>query len=98
MIFALALAGIANVDLLGWAVTTSVWTDIGKALGPVSKAYASLGGVGALLATYVALLVVLSAAAVALKATSSTSRSLSPRCSGSPMPAGSSAATPISPR
>ena len=66
-IFVLALAGIANVDLLGWAVTTSVWTDVGKALGTVSKSYASLGGLGALFATYVALLVVLSAAAVALK-------------------------------
>jgi uncharacterized membrane protein YadS len=66
-IFILALAGIANVDLLGWAVTTSVWTDLGKALGPVSKSYAALGGVGALLSTYVALLVLLSAVAVALK-------------------------------
>ena len=66
-IFVLALAGIANVDLLGWAVTTSVWNDIGKALGTVSKSYASLGGIGALFATYVALLVVLSGAAVALK-------------------------------
>src|SRR5260370_38072792 len=67
LIFALALAGIANVDLLGWAVTTSVWTDIGKALGPVSKAYASLGGAGSLLATYVALLVILSVTVFALK-------------------------------
>jgi len=66
-IFVLALAGIANVDLLGWVVTTSVWNDVGKALGPVSKSYASLGGFGALVATYVALLVLLSAAAVALK-------------------------------
>jgi uncharacterized membrane protein YadS len=66
-IFVLALAGIANVDLLGWVVTTSVWNDIGKALGTVSKSYASLGGFGALFATYLALLVVLSAAAVALK-------------------------------
>jgi uncharacterized membrane protein YadS len=66
-IFVLALAGIANVDLLGWVVTTSVWNEIGKALGTVSKSYASLGGFGALVATYVALLVVLSAAAVALK-------------------------------
>src|SRR6478609_4323677 len=65
-IFILALAGIANVDLLGWVVTTSVWNDAGKALGTVSKSYASLGGFGALVATYVALLVVLSAA-VALK-------------------------------
>ena len=66
-IFVLALAGIANIDLLGWVVTTSVWNDAGKALGTVSKSYASLGGFGALVATYVALLVVLSAAAVALK-------------------------------
>jgi uncharacterized membrane protein YadS len=66
-IFVLALAGIANVDLLGWVVTTSVWSDAGKALGTVSKSYASLGGFGALVATYVGLLVVLSAAAVALK-------------------------------
>jgi len=66
-IFVLALAGIANVDLLGWAVTTAVWTDIGKALGTVSKSYASLGGIGALVATYGALLAVLSGAAVALK-------------------------------
>src|SRR6516225_522790 len=65
-IFVLALAGIANVDLLGWVVTTSVWNDIGKALGTVSKSYASLGGFGALFATYAALTVVLSAAAAAL--------------------------------
>src|SRR5262245_63520270 len=66
-IFVLALAGIANVDLLGWVVTTSVWSDFSKALGTVSKSYASLGGVGGLVATYAALLVVLGAAAVALK-------------------------------
>ena len=66
-IFVLSLAAIVNIDLLGWVVTTSVWTDVGKALGTVSKSYASLGGFGALVATYVALLVVLSAAAVALK-------------------------------
>src|SRR6185312_7419668 len=66
-IFIVALAGIANVDLLGWVVTTSVWADLGKALGPVSKSYGALGGIGALVATYVALLVVLSAAAAALR-------------------------------
>src|SRR5262247_3680164 len=66
-IFVLSLAAIVNVDLLGWVVTTAVWVDVGKALGTVSKSYASLGGFGALVATYVALLVVLSAAAVALK-------------------------------
>src|SRR5437660_393102 len=67
-IFVLALAALANVDLIGWAVTTSVWSNLGEALGTASKSYAPLGGAGALVATYVALLAVLSAAAVALKA------------------------------
>lgn len=66
-IFVLALASAAGPDLLGWAITTAVWTDPGKALAPVSKAYASLGGAGSLLVTYAAFLVVLTAAAVALK-------------------------------
>ncbi|MBX6328877.1 MAG: putative sulfate exporter family transporter [Pseudolabrys sp.] len=65
-IFVLALAAIANVDLLGWAVTTAVWADPGKALTTVSKTYAALGGFGALVATFVALLAVLSGAAAAL--------------------------------
>jgi uncharacterized membrane protein YadS len=65
-IFVLALGGLLGVDVLGWAVSTSVWIDPGLALGTVSKAYAALGGAGALLATYLALLVVLSAAALAL--------------------------------
>src|SRR5476649_1290491 len=67
LIFALALGGLANTDLLGWVVTTSVWTDIGKALGPVAKSYAALGGIGSLVATYVALLVILSVTVLALK-------------------------------
>jgi uncharacterized membrane protein YadS len=67
-IFVLALAALANVDLIGWVVTTSVWSNLGEALGTASKSYAPLGGAGALVATYAALLGVLSAAAVALKA------------------------------
>jgi uncharacterized membrane protein YadS len=67
LIFLLALAGLINVNLLGWVVTTSVWTNLGQALKTVSNSYGSLGGVGALVATYVALLVVLGAAALALK-------------------------------
>src|SRR5712671_1826846 len=67
LIFVLALAGLANFNLLGWVVTTSVWTNLGQALKTVSNSYGSLGGVGALIATYVALLVVLGAAALALK-------------------------------
>src|SRR4029078_1470553 len=67
LIFVPPVPGTANVNLLGWVVTTSVWNDIGKALGTVSKSYAWLGGFGELVATYVALLALLSAAAVALK-------------------------------
>ncbi len=33
LIFVLALAGLAGIDLLGWVVTTSVWTDATRALG-----------------------------------------------------------------
>jgi uncharacterized membrane protein YadS len=65
-IFILALAGLAGRDLLGWVVTTSVWIDPGVALSTLSKAYAGLGGAGALVATWAALLVVLTASAAAL--------------------------------
>jgi hypothetical protein len=65
-IFILGLATVVNVDLIGWVVNTSVWSSINQALGPASKSYASLGGVGALIATYVALTVVLSAGAAAV--------------------------------
>src|ERR1700692_488375 len=66
-IFVLALGGLAGVDTLGWVVSTSVWTDPGQALGTVSKAYAGLGGAGALLVTYLALTLVLSASAAVLQ-------------------------------
>jgi uncharacterized membrane protein YadS len=67
-VFALALFSISGTDLLGWAVTTSVYTDLAKALSPVAKAYAWLGGGGALLATYAALLIVLGAGVATLGA------------------------------
>jgi uncharacterized membrane protein YadS len=66
VVFALALAAYAGNDWLGWVVSTSVWTDPAKALAPLSKAYAALGGAGALAATYFALIVVLTAGALAL--------------------------------
>src|SRR5437660_8164362 len=68
VIFVLALGFVAGADILGWVVTTAVWTDLSKALAPISKAYAGLGGVGALVATYVALLALMTAGAAALKA------------------------------
>jgi hypothetical protein len=65
-VFALALMSLAGVDALGWIVSTSVWTNPGSALAPVSKAFSGLSGAVSLLLTYLALLVVLSAGAYAL--------------------------------
>src|SRR5258708_13678612 len=67
LVFVLALGMLAGTDILGWVVTTGVWTDVSKALNPISKAYSALSGVGALIVTYVALLVVMTAGAAALK-------------------------------
>jgi uncharacterized membrane protein YadS len=60
LVFAASLFSIAGTDLLGWAVTTSVYNDVTTALSPIAKAYAGLGGGGALIATYAALVIVLS--------------------------------------
>ena len=68
LVFVLSLGVLAGADILGWAVTTSVWTNLAKALAPVSKAYAGIGGAGALIATYLALLVVMTLGAAALHA------------------------------
>src|SRR2546425_9650648 len=68
LVFVLALGALGGTDLLGWVVTTAVWTDVSKALNPVSKVYSALSGVGALIATYVTLLVVMTAGAAPLKA------------------------------
>ena len=67
-IFVLSLGVLVGADVLGWGVTTAVWTDLGKALVPVSKAYAGLGGIGALVLTYLFLLVVMTIGASALRA------------------------------
>jgi hypothetical protein len=42
-IFVLSLGVMVGADVLGWGITTAVWTDLGKALLPVSKAYAGPG-------------------------------------------------------
>jgi uncharacterized membrane protein YadS len=66
LVFALALAGFAGEDRLGWVVATSVWTDPAKALAPLAKSYSGLGGIGALALTFIALLAVLTLGAWAL--------------------------------
>jgi uncharacterized membrane protein YadS len=66
-VFLLAIAQLAGIDALGWVVSTSVWTDPTRALAPVGAAtYGRLSGVGALIATYAALLLVLSLCAAGL--------------------------------
>src|SRR3954465_15593510 len=64
--FLLSLGPLFGADLLGWAVTTSVWTNVATALAPASKAYAQVPGWVSLLATFFFLVSVLSAGAAAL--------------------------------
>lgn len=66
-LFVLSLATFLGVDALGWAVTTSVWTNPLKMLVPASKSYAALSGVVSLLATYVFLLALMTLGARALR-------------------------------
>ncbi len=67
-VFALSMSLVAGVDLLGWAVTTSVWILPAKALAPASKLYAHLPASLSLVATYLFLLAVLLVAAKGLRA------------------------------
>ncbi len=67
-VFILSLGMFWGLDVLGWAVTTSVWTDISRALGPASTGYAGLPGLVCLVATYLFLLVTMSVGARALRA------------------------------
>jgi len=65
-VFVIALFSLLRADALGWVVKTSVWSDPSIALAPASEAYASLGGLGSLLVTYLVLTAVLSASAYLL--------------------------------
>jgi uncharacterized membrane protein YadS len=68
-IFALSMSMLFGVDLLGWAVKTSVWTDIRTSISPLSQAYAaSISGPLSLILTFVFLLVLMSLAAKGLAA------------------------------
>jgi uncharacterized membrane protein YadS len=68
LLFVLSLGLMANADLLGWAISTAVWTDVTTALKPVSKAFGAVPGLVSLLLTYLFLLVVMAAGARALGA------------------------------
>jgi uncharacterized membrane protein YadS len=66
LLFVFSFAVFFRLDLLGWAVTTAVWTSPMGALGPISKSYAGLPGLVYLAATYVFLLGLLAVGAAAL--------------------------------
>ena len=48
-VFILSLGLLFGADVLGWVVTTAVWTAPAKALAPVSKAYKTMPGLLSLL-------------------------------------------------
>src|SRR5258708_13206556 len=61
LVFVLALGMLAGTDILGWVVPTGVWTDVSKALTPISKPFSAFSAVDPLSVTYVALLVFMTA-------------------------------------
>jgi uncharacterized membrane protein YadS len=67
-VFLLSLSMLADTDLLGWVATTSVWTDLSKALRPISASYAFLPGAASLLLAYMFLLLVTTVGACGLGA------------------------------
>ena len=66
LVFALSLALLFGVDLLGWGITTSVWTSPAKASGAISKNYAGIPAVLSLVGTYLFMLVILGVGAKGL--------------------------------
>ncbi|MEW6140343.1 MAG: putative sulfate exporter family transporter [Thermodesulfobacteriota bacterium] len=57
-VFLLGLGPIYGMDLLGWVVKFSVWTDVSKAFAPVSAGYKGLSGVTSSVLTYLFLLAI----------------------------------------
>jgi uncharacterized membrane protein YadS len=66
VIFLLGLGVFVGVDLLGWGIKTSVWTDITKALSPVSGTYKGMPGLVSLFLTYLFMLIISGIGAIAL--------------------------------
>ncbi len=66
-IFVLSLGVMSGVDILGWGVKPNMWTDLSKAVSPISKNYGWMSGWLSLFLTYVAFMVVLGVGVRALK-------------------------------
>ncbi|MFZ5648085.1 MAG: putative sulfate exporter family transporter [Bacillota bacterium] len=65
-VFILGLGPVFGQDLLGWVVKTSAYTDITKALAPISKAYKGMSGVTSLFLTYLFMLAITTVGAAAM--------------------------------
>ncbi len=66
-IFVLGMGVFIGIDLLGWGARTSVWTDITKALAPISGALKGLPGITALILTYLFALMITQIGAIAMR-------------------------------
>src|SRR6266498_2861565 len=62
-LFLVSLAGLAGADVFGWAIKTNVWTGVSQIMTPVSRNYATVKGIAALILTYLLLLGILTVAA-----------------------------------
>ncbi|MCL5056881.1 MAG: YeiH family protein [Actinobacteria bacterium] len=65
-VFLLGLGQVFGADLLGWVVKTSAYTDITKAVAPISKSYSGMSGFTSLILTYLFLLAVTTVGAAAM--------------------------------
>lgn len=67
-IFLLGAGKVGGLDILGWVAKFGIWTDVTKAVVPNSPAFAWLGGIGSLVATYLFLVIITSIGAYFMKA------------------------------
>jgi uncharacterized membrane protein YadS len=67
-VFVLGLGLFLGLDILGWGVKTNVWTDITKAISPISGTFKGMPALISLLLTYVFMMVIMGVGAIALGA------------------------------
>lgn len=67
-VFILSLGYIFGAEPLGWVVKTSAYTDVSKALAPISKTYKTMSGFTSLILTYLFMLAITTIGAAAMGA------------------------------
>ncbi len=68
LVFVISLGVMGGADLMGWGAKLGVWVDPGKALSAVSPAYKGVSGFMSVVYTFIAAMVLMFVAAIALKA------------------------------